>query len=71
MCSECHMHPCHPSCPNAPEPKAIYRCKHCYEGICEGDEMVEIEGKHYHLECVEDMTTKELLVLLGYEVEVA
>jgi hypothetical protein len=28
-----------------------------------GDEFVEIDGEYYHLECLEDMTTRELLEL--------
>ena len=29
MCSECWQTPCHPRCPNAPEPKVRGHCKQC------------------------------------------
>lgn len=38
MCSLCRQFPCHPRCPNAPEPVPLMRCKECGEGIYEGDE---------------------------------
>lgn len=37
MCSVCGMNPCHPSCPNAPEPVPVYECCRCGYGILEGD----------------------------------
>lgn len=63
MCSLCRVLPCDPRCPNAPEPLAVHTCKDCGEGIVPGDEFVEIDGEYYHLECLEDMTTRELLEL--------
>ena len=68
MCSECWQTPCSSRCPNAPEPTAIEKCSCCNEGIVHGEEMVEIDGEYYHLECVESMTTRELLELLGIDV---
>lgn len=45
MCSICWQTPCHPRCPNAPEPKPAAYCRKCneplfigdkqYDGICE------------------------------------
>ena len=29
MCSECGYTPCHPRCPNAPEPKIMGYCEQC------------------------------------------
>lgn len=29
MCNECRQMPCHPLCPNAPEPKVRGRCRQC------------------------------------------
>lgn len=48
MCDICRQTPCHPCCPNAPDPVAIYTCKYCGEDIVEGDEYVEIDGDYYH-----------------------
>ena len=36
MCDVCHMTPCHPRCPNAPEPPKVYTCKYCGEAIVDG-----------------------------------
>ena len=72
MCSECHMNPCHPRCPNAPEPRAIYRCKYCGEPIIEGDEYVEIDGDYYHRDsCIEDVALELLYDKFGLVTEVA
>lgn len=50
MCSICHKYPCDTRCPNAPEPHAIYTCKHCGEPIIAGDEYLELDGDYYHME---------------------
>lgn len=72
MCSECRMNPCHSQCPNAPEPEAVYECAYCGEGITEGEEYVEIDGKHYHRDsCIEDVALALLYEKLGLETEVA
>lgn len=33
MCSECRQTPCHPRCPNAPEPIAFGYCEQCGKGL--------------------------------------
>jgi len=71
MCSVCLQMPCHPRCPNAPEPVVVYNCSNCGEGILDGDEYVEIDGKYICMDCLDNMTTKELLETCGYEVETA
>ena len=71
MCSECHCWPHLPGCPNAPEPKTIFTCKYCGEGIIAGDEYAEIDGVQYHTECLEDMTIYSLLDMFGVVVETA
>ena len=46
MCAECGMNPCHPRCPNAPEPVPIYECVKCGYGILAGDKFWDSpEGK--------------------------
>ena len=45
MCSECHMNPCHPHCPNAPEPKPVMYCDNCNQGICNGEAYYSFNGK--------------------------
>ena len=43
MCTECRQTPCHPLCPNADEPKPIYRCSWCNGKIYFDDDYYEIE----------------------------
>ncbi len=50
MCAICMRTPCDPRCPNAPDPPAVYTCKHCGEPIVPGDEYMEVDGDYYHLE---------------------
>lgn len=71
MCSECYMNPCHPCCPNAPEPKAIYKCATCGEGITDGEEFIEYDGEYYHADCICEMTAEELGTIFGFRVEIA
>lgn len=54
MCMECRQNPCHPRCPNAPEPAAVYECAYCNEAIREGDDFIEYDGKYYHEGCYHD-----------------
>ena len=54
MCSVCHMNPCHPSCPNADDPPAVYYCDGCGGEIYEGDDYFEIADGKYCENCVED-----------------
>ena len=54
MCMECGQYPCHPRCPNAPEPAVVYKCTHCNGAIREGEDFVEYDGTYYHEECYAD-----------------
>lgn len=72
MCDICRQSPCHPRCPNAPEPDPVYTCKYCGEGIYVEDEYAEIDGEYYHADCLSDeMPIYELLSLFGVSVEIA
>lgn len=65
MCGICRQVPCHPRCPNAPEPKPAASCRKCgglmyigdrhYDNICE--------------DCLDDMDTSEWLGLFGEDME--
>lgn len=47
MCAECGMNPCHPRCPNAPEPVPVHECVKCGYGILAGDKFWDSpEGNH-------------------------
>ena len=65
MCAECGMNPCHPRCPNAPEPVPVHKCVKCGYGILAGDKFWDSpEGKICE-ECVDDMSAEEILKLCG------
>lgn len=61
MCDVCRMSPCHPRCPNAPEPPKVYTCKICGEPIVEGEEYYEMDAEFYHEECFEDNAVQILM----------
>lgn len=65
MCAEFGMNPCHPRCPNAPEPVPVHECVKCGYGILVGDKFWDSpEGKICE-ECVDDMSAEEILKLCG------
>lgn len=71
MCELCHMTPCHPRCPNAPEPPKVYTCKYCGESIVEGDNYFELDGDQYHDECFADAAVGILTKSYGAKSAVA
>lgn len=52
MCEICLTTPCHPRCPNAPEPRIVHWCIHCYEPIREGDDFYDVDGEAWCEECM-------------------
>lgn len=69
MCEYCRTTPHHPRCPLADSPKSDIVCSHCNEDIIPNDEYVEINAKHYHLSCIENFSTRELLEMLDCEIQ--
>lgn len=69
MCDICHMYPCHPQCPNAPEPPTVFICSGCGECIYDGDEYCGIFGEQYCLRCVDDMARFADEEMVCYECE--
>ena len=67
MCQICGKSPCHPRCPNAPDPIPDHRCSKCGEGIFENDEYAIIDGQYYCYDCIDNMAYCELIPLLGGE----
>lgn len=56
MCVECgRTFGCSSSCPNAPEPDAVYICDGCGYGIYDGDFYWEFDEKKYCETCVDDV----------------
>ena len=58
MCEECYQFPCHPRCPNAPEPVAVHECVCCGSDIYAGEDYYDIEGDAYCKECVTSKTAE-------------
>ncbi len=54
MCDICLQSPCHPRCPNAPEPPVVYECANCGGEIHEGEEAYRINGEEWCESCIED-----------------
>ena len=65
MCSICRQIPCHPRCPNAEPPKPVHVCAKCGEGIFEEDRFFDSPDGPVCEGCIEDMTAKEVLEMLG------
>lgn len=61
MCEYCHQSICPPGCPNADEPKAVYRCSYCGESITVDEWYAEIDGDYYHEECLDNWSTSAWL----------
>ena len=53
MCSECLRTPCHPRCPNAPDPEPVYICDGCGHKIYDGDDVWHIQNEVYCEECID------------------
>lgn len=71
MCRVCHMIPCHPGCPNAPEPVAVKICGRCSDGIMEGEAYLDSDEGPICGECLSDMTVKEYLEYVGEKLTIA
>lgn len=54
MCDICLMSPCHPRCPNAADPPAVYVCFGCGDDILDGDDYWDIMGEQFCENCIDD-----------------
>lgn len=57
MCQECMQSPCHPRCPNAPEPPVVCECDNCGREINEGEIMWKFDIGNVCEECVDNCRT--------------
>ncbi len=64
MCSICMSVPCHPRCPNAPEPVAVFSCCKCGDGIQAGGKYYNSPEGYMCEECIEDMTAGEFMRII-------
>lgn len=71
MCSICLQSPCNLRCPNATEPKAVYRCSVCGEGIYRWQKYFETVKGYICDECIEDMGATDLMEMMEERMEVA
>lgn len=71
MCSICLQSPCNFRCPNAAEPKAVYRCSVCGEGIYRWQKYFETVKGYICDECIEDMSATDLMEMMEERMEVA
>ncbi len=69
ICEICLQSPCHPRCPNAKELEVKYTCIKCGYGIMEDEEYLASPDGPVCLECLEDMTTRELIEICGEELQ--
>lgn len=53
MCHICRQYPCHPRCPNAPDPPSVFICSGCGDNIRDGDGYWDILGEQFCEECVD------------------
>lgn len=53
MCMECRQTPCHPRCPNAPEPEFFERCSECGAKLYVGDGCYKVDGAIYCEDCMQ------------------
>lgn len=55
MCDVCLQAPCHPRCPNAPEPDEIpvYVCSGCGHDIVDGEDYWDILGEQFCENCID------------------
>lgn len=65
MCVICGSYPCVSRCPNAPEPVPVYECGKCGYGIMDGDKYYDSSDGYICEGCIEDMTAKEFMELIG------
>lgn len=72
MCRLCLRTPCIPQCPNAEEPHPVYYCSKCGKSIFVGNRVfISPQDDPICERCVDNMTGKELMHLLGESMEMS
>lgn len=72
MCFECGRVFGHaPGCPNAPDPEPVYTCIICAGEIFPGAKFYDSCDGPICEECMNDMTTKQLMEMFGEEYSTA
>lgn len=52
MCDICRQVPCHPRCPNAPDPPAVFVCSGCSREILAGEDYWDVLGEQFCEDCI-------------------
>ncbi len=65
MCEICGKSPCHPRCPNADEPEAIYTCVKCGGDILPGEEYMDYPYGEICGKCLDNMDVSDWTDLIG------
>ena len=68
MCDVCLKCDCPPSCPGYQEKSNTF-CDCCGEAITFGADYAEIDDAIYHIDCLNDIDTRELLRMCGVLIE--
>lgn len=58
MCEICRRSPCHPRCPNAPDPIPVYLCAGFGHDIYEGELYWDVLGEQFCENCIDDARTE-------------
>ena len=66
MCGDCEAR-LSQHCPCEPAPAEAPKCDTCGDNAVSGDECVYANGNFYHVDCLSEMGTSELLEALGYQ----
>lgn len=67
MCMVCRQYPCHPACPNAPEPRPLLICRQCGSGIYAGDKYFDRVCE----ECLGMYSVRDWMEMFGENLEEA
>lgn len=54
ICDECFQFPCHPRCPNAPDPPAVFICSGCGQTILDGEDYWDVLGEQFCEDCIHE-----------------
>lgn len=71
MCEICRKMPCDSRCPNAPDPLPVYACAKCGSDIFGGEIFYDSPEGPICMDCMDSMTTIDILELIGEKCSVA
>ena len=54
MCDVCQRTPCHPRCPNSPDPPQVFICSGCGGSIVDGEDYWDVLGEQWCENCIRE-----------------